>query len=212
MKTYEGSPWHADEDEEPEENRTLQFRLSTIFSITVIASVLTAFLSRHGNDLILAGAVSMVASLVFGLAVGYVRPPLADRVFWGVVVAAMMEVVCATVILFDHGRGIYAWPIAAGFAAVTAANSGKRFQRMFVAAATSGAIISIYAFSTTDNPLDVLAIVACAAIGGALLAILIESMSWLEQTYKIPSSLTGLGLVLAAIVFSVIGKHVIPGW
>ena len=196
----------------PEEGRTLQFRLSTIFAITLIASVLTAFLSFHGNDLVLAGAVTMFASLLFGLAVGSVRPPLFDRAYWGVVIAAMMEVVCATVILFDHDKGIYAWPLAAGFAAVTAAGNGQRFRRMLVAAVTSGTIVAIYALSTSATTLEVLAIVACAAIGGALLAILIESVDSLERTQKFSQAAIGLGLVLAAIMFSFVGKHVIPGW
>jgi len=74
-------------DESPPESQpqeSVQFRLSTIFVLTLIASILAAFLSPRGNDLMLAGVISVVGSALFALVVGYVRPPLANRVFWGV--------------------------------------------------------------------------------------------------------------------------------
>ena len=108
-----------------------------------------------------------MASLLFGFAVGSLRPPVVERVFWGVVVAAMMQTVCATVILFDHDKGIYAWPLAAGFAAVPAASDGYRIRRMLLAAAISGTVITIYMLSTTAALYEILANVVCALIGGA---------------------------------------------
>ncbi|HUS39782.1 MAG TPA: hypothetical protein VMX74_10050, partial [Pirellulales bacterium] len=69
----------------PATDKTLQFRLSTLFVLTLIASILAAFLSSLGSDMMLAGAVTIVASLLFAMAVGSFRPPLVDRIFWGVV-------------------------------------------------------------------------------------------------------------------------------
>ncbi|HUS38834.1 MAG TPA: hypothetical protein VMX74_05260, partial [Pirellulales bacterium] len=118
----------------------------------------------------------------------------------------------AKVILFDHDKGIYAWPLAAGFAAVTAASNSHRFRRMFLAAVMSGTVIAFYIMSTSAMAIVMLASVACAAIGGALLSLLIEVVGWLERTRKIPQPAIGLALVLAAIGFSLVAKHVIPGW
>ncbi len=61
--------------------KSVQFRLSTIFVLTLVAGILAAFLSPRGNDLMLAGLVTTVTSLIFAILVGYVRPPLVDRVF-----------------------------------------------------------------------------------------------------------------------------------
>jgi hypothetical protein len=194
------------------DKKALQFRLSTIFVLTLVAGVLAAFLSPRGNDLMVAGAFTTVGSLLFALAVGSIWPPLIDRVFWGVVVAAMMQAVCATVILFDHDKGIYAWPLAAGVAAVMAAGGSNRFGRMMIASAMAGGIIALYMIIAGGTAIAIGANVACAAIGGALLAILVEFVGWMERTRKIPQPAIGLALVLAAIGFSLIASKVVPGW
>jgi branched-subunit amino acid transport protein len=191
--------------------KSVQFRLSTIFVLTLVAGILAAFLSPHGNDLMLAGLVTTVTSLIFALAVGYVRPPLVDRVFWGIVVAAMMQAVCANVILLDR-TGIYAWPLVAGFAAVAAAGTSNRYGRMLLAAATAGLIIFAYIAWLGASNVLILAYVTCASVGGALLTILVDVTKWLEQTRRIPPPAIGLALVLAAIGFSVVAPTVIPGW
>ena len=199
-------------DANPQGDVVPRFRLSSLFVMTLIAAILTAFLNSHGRDLVLAGVVTMAACLLFGLAVGYVRPPGMRRLFWGVVIAAMIEVVCATVVLFDHDKGIYAWPLAAGFAAVVVAGEGSRWLRMIAGGVTAASLIAIYALTTNATTIDLLAIVACAAIGGALLALMIELVGWVERVTVISHPAIGLALVLAAIGFSLVGKQLIPGW
>jgi len=196
----------------PTETSRLQFRLSTLFVVTLVAGVLAAFLRPRGHDLMMAGAITSSASLLFALIVGAVRPPIVERLFWGIVVAAMMQVVSATVILFDHQMGIYAWPLAAGFAAVVAVGQWSRAGRMTIAALVASTIIATYVLIAGGSIAVVAAIVACAAIGGALLAILIELVGRLEQIRKIPQSAIGLAMVLAAIGFSLVADNVIPGW
>lgn len=203
-------------DEAPNEQpsqpaESVQFRLSTIFVLTLVAGILAAFLNPRGNDMMLAGLVTTTASLIFAFAVGYIRPPLVDRIFWGIVVAAMMQAVCANVILLDRS-GIYAWPLVAGFAAVAASGNSNRYGRMIIAAATAGLIILAYiAWLGASNAL-ILAYVTCASVGGALLTILVDVTKWLEQTRRIPQPAIGLALVLVAIGFSVVAPKVIPGW
>ena len=205
----------ADQSPPTESNATgqrpLQFRLSTIFALTLIASILAAFLRPRGNDLMLAGAVTTFCSLLFALVVGSFRPPRIDRVFWGVVVAAMMQAVCAEVILLDR-TGIYAWPLVAGFAAVAAAGNSNRYGRMILAAGTAGVIILAYIVWLGATTSVIIAYVACASIGAALLTFLIDVTKWLEQTRRIGQPAIGLGLVLAAIGFSVVAPRLIPGW
>ncbi len=203
-------------DEAPTEqsspsDKSIQFRLSTIFVLTLVAGILAAFLRPHGNDMMLSGLVTTVTSLIFALAVGYVRPPLVDRVFWGIVVAAMMQAVCANVILLDR-TGIYAWPLVAGFAAVAASGNSNRYGRMIIAAATAGLIIFAYIAWLGASNAVILAYITCASVGGALLTILVDVTKWLEQTRRIPQPAIGLALVLAAIGFSVAAPKVVPGW
>ncbi len=191
--------------------KAIQFRLSTIFVLTLIASILAAFLSPRGYDLMLAGLISVVGSAVFALFVGYVSPPLANRIFWGVVIAAMMQAVCAETTLLDRS-GIYAWPLAAGFAAVIAASPGSLYRRMVFAAAMAAIIIAGYVVSLGSTASVTIPHVACAGIGGALMAILIAAVNWLEQERRIPQPAVGLVLVLGAMAFALAAPRVIPGW
>lgn len=190
----------------------LQFRLSTIFVLTLIATVLAAFLSPRGNDMLLAGFVTTVASLLFGLVVGMIRAPLVDRIFWGVTVAAMMQAVCAEVILLDRQLEIYAWPITAGFAAVVSAGRSNLYFRMIASAATAGTLIAAYVVWVSSTPIVIVSYVACAAIGGALLNILVDGVGWLERVGRIPQPAVALALVLGAIGFSLAAPKLIPGW
>lgn len=192
-------------------DKSIQFRLSTIFVLTLVAGILAAFLSPHGNDMMLAGLVTTLTSLIAALVVGFVRPPLVDRVFWGIVVTAMMQAVCANVILLDR-TGIYAWPLVAGFAAVAASGNSNRYGRMIIAASTAGLIIFAYIAWLGGSNAVILAYITCASVGGALLTMLIDVTKWLEQSRHIPQPVIGLSLVLAAIGFSVVAPRVIPGW
>ncbi len=191
--------------------RAIQFQLSTIFVLTLVASILAAFLSPRGNDLMLAGMICVMGSLIFALVVGYLRPPLADRVFWGVVIAAMMQAVCAEVILLDRS-GIYAWPLAAGLAAVVAAGDASLVIRSVLSSLTAAAIIAVYVISLSVSNVAIVSNVVCAAIGGALLTCLIDVVQWTSHRRRIPQPAIGLVLVLAAIGFSVAAPKWIPGW
>lgn len=191
--------------------QSVQFRLSTMFVLTLIAGILAAFLSPRGNDLMLAGVITTASSLAFGLFVGSLFPPRLDRVFWGVVVAAMMQAVTANVILLDR-TGIYAWPIVAGFAAVSAAGQSNRYRRMVLAAVSAGSLIFGYISWLGANQGLILAYVTCASIGGALLVLLIDLTRWLRTSLRIPPPAIGLVLVLAAIGFSLAAPSTIPGW
>lgn len=188
----------------------IQFQLSTIFILTFIATIMAAFLNPRGSDLLLAGTVTVMANLGFALAVGKFRPPLADRVFWGIVVTAMMQVVCATVTLLDRS-GIYAWPILAGFAAVIAAGNACMYRRMVWSSVMAGSLISIYVLALAANEAAI-AYIICAAIGGCLLAIMVTFIRWAERRFRIPQPAIGLTMVLAAIGFSQVAPQVIPGW
>ena len=206
----------ADNSSQPDPNQSparegLQFRLSTIFVLTLVASILAAYLNPKGSDMLLAGLVTVASSLVFALAVGYFRVPQMDRVFWAVVVAAMMQAVAANVTLLDR-MGIYAWPIVAGFVATVAAGKSNMYFRMMVAATTSAVLIVPYVLSVDNDSPVVVSYVVCAAIGGALLTIMIDFVRWIEQRYRVAQPLIGLTLVIAAIGFSVFAPHVIPGW
>ena len=190
---------------------SIQFRLSTIFVLTLVAGILAAFLRPRGYDMMLAGMVTVITTLIFALAVGFVRPPLTDRVFWGIVAAAMMQAVCANVILLDR-TGIYAWPLVAGFAAVAAAGNSSRYGRMIVAAATAGFIISVYIAWLGASSGLIISYVTCASIGGVFLTLLVDVTKWLEKVRHIPQPAIGLALVLGAIGFSVVAPTIIPGW
>ncbi|GAA5509441.1 hypothetical protein [Novipirellula caenicola] len=195
----------------PQRDDLLQFRLSTIFVLTLIASILAAFLRPRGNDLMIAGMVSTISSLAFGVIVGKIRPPMMQRVFWGVVVAAMIQAVASNTILLDR-KGIYGWPIAAGFAAVVASGNSNLYRRMFQAAMVAAAVVAIYMASVPANATTSIANAICAAIGGALLAVLVEVVNAFQRKTHLPMPVTGLALVLAAIVFAVIAPIMIPGW
>ncbi|EMI20850.1 membrane protein [Rhodopirellula maiorica SM1] len=195
----------------PQRDELLQFRLSTIFVLTLIASILAAFLRPRGNDLMIAGMVTTISCLAFGMLVGKLRPPLMQRVFWGVVVAAMMQAVASNTILLDR-KGIYGWPIAAGFAAVVASGNSNLYRRMFQAAVAAATVVAIYMASVPANWTTSIANSICAAIGGALLAVLVEVVNWLQRKTHIPLPITGLALVLSAIVFAAIAPIMIPGW
>ncbi|GAA4460033.1 hypothetical protein GCM10023156_40430 [Novipirellula rosea] len=189
----------------------LQFRLSTIFVLTLIASILAVFLRPRGNDLMIAGMVSTISSLAFGMLVGKVRPPLMQRVFWGVVVAAMMQAVVSNTILLDR-KGIYGWPIAAGFAAVVAAGNSNLYRRMIQGAIAAATVVAIYMVSLPTDSITGFANTICAAIGGALLAVLVDVVNFLQRRTTVPLPITGLALVLVAMAFATVAPTLIPGW
>jgi hypothetical protein len=189
----------------------LQFRLSTIFVLTLVATVLAAYLSPLGNDLLLAGLTSAVVSLVVAFAVGSIRPPLVDRVFWGMVVAAMMQAVCADIDKLDRLE-IFAWPITAGVAAVFAVGCDNMYRRMVLAGLAAGLCFAGFATNINASTTILALNVICAVIGGALLAVMITLISWLEKRYKLPQPAIGLVMVLSAIGFAIVAPVWIPGW
>ncbi|TWU02657.1 hypothetical protein [Stieleria varia] len=201
----------SSDDSTADTETALQFRLSTLFVVTLAATILAAFLNPRGEDHMMAGAVATVAAMALGFLVGTWFPPRAERVFWGMVIAAMMQAVAAEVILYDR-KGILAWPLAAGFAAVFAASRSGLYRRMIYGAATSSAVIGIYMGVVRAPSSVVIAVVGSAAIGGALLPVLIEMVRWIETRYRIPQPAIGLTLVIAAIGFSVAAPRLIPGW
>lgn len=211
---HSDNPVHSEDSvhsENPVATAGLQFRLSTIFVLTLVASILAAFLNPKGSDMLLAGMATTAVSLLFALVIGYFRSSIADRVFWAVVVAAMMQAVAANVILLDRS-GIYAWPIVAGFAAAIAAGKSNLYFRMLAASATAAVTIIPYVVSLEPKAPVILSYVTCAAIGGALLTIMIDLVRWAEQKHRIPQPAIGLTLVIAAIGFSVLAPQLIPGW
>ena len=189
----------------------LQFRLSTIFVLTLIATLLAAFLNPRGSDLLLAGAITVTSCLVIALIIGKLFPPLVDRVFWGVVVAAMMQAVTAYVTLLDRA-GIFAWPIVAGLAAIVAAGQSNLYRRMLLAAITGGTAIVPYVVPLSFDHTVTAAFVVCAAIGGALLAAMVDTVRWLEKRYRISQPVIGLTLVVGAMAFSYSAKQLVWGW
>ena len=189
----------------------LQFRLSTIFVLTLVATLLAAFLNPRGSDLLLAGVITVTACFAIGLIIGKLCPPMVDRVFWGVVVAAMMQAVTAHVTLLDRA-GIFAWPMVAGLSAIAASGKSHLYRRMLLAAVTGGITITPYVVPLSFDHTVTAAFVCCAAIGGALLAALIESVRWLEKRYRISQPMIGLALVVAAMAFSYSAKQLIWGW
>ncbi len=197
---------------EAERNKkTLQFRLSTIFVLTLVATVLAAFLSPRGNDLLLSGMLTAVGAATFALAVGYFWPPLVDRVFWAIVVTAMMQAVCAEVDLLARLE-IFAWPATAGVAAAMAVGHRNLYIRMVMSGLAAGLCFAAFATQIDARLADLVMNIVCATIGGALLAVLISVIQWLEEKYRLPQPAIGLVMVLAAIVFAVLAPRMIPGW
>lgn len=188
-----------------------QFRLSTLFVVTLAATILAAFLNPRGHDHMLAGSIAVVLSMVLGFLVGIRFPPQAERVFWGMVVAAMMQAVCAEVILYDR-RGVLAWPIAAGVAAVFVAARSGLYRRMVLGAGTASCVIAGYTLLAGAPAVVAGAMIACAAIGGALMTVLVDVVRWAETRFRVPQPAIGLSLVLCAIAFSVTAPRIFPGW
>ncbi len=190
---------------------SIQFRLSTIFVLTLVAAILAAFLSNRGNDLLLAGLVTTTTSMVFALLVGYRYGAMMDRVFWGIVAAAMMQAVCATAYLLDRS-GIYAWPVAAGFVATMAAAPSGRYRRMAKGALMAILVIGLYTIAFNSTGAVLLGNLISAGCGGALIALLIEIVQEIERYRRVPLPFVGLILVLGAIAVSILAPRVIAGW
>ena len=188
-----------------------QFRLSSLFLVTLAASILAAFLNPRGQQHMLAGALAVSIAMALGWAIGTISPPRSDRIFWGMVITAMMQAVCAEVILMDP-RGVIAWPLCAGVAAVFVASRANIYRRMLVGAAVAAIVILVYTIIIAVPSHVMVPVVACAAIGGALMTVLVEIARWSEMRYRIPQPVVGLTLVIGSIFFSVTASHWIPGW
>jgi hypothetical protein len=84
--------------------------------------------------------LTAVGAAMFALAVGYFWPPLVDRVFWAIVVTAMMQAVCAQVDLLARLE-IFAWPATADVAAAMAVGHRNLYIRMTLSLPFSGEIV-----------------------------------------------------------------------
>ena len=189
----------------------IQFRISTLLIVTLAATIHAAFLNPRGPEHMLACCVAVSVSVSAGFILGRLRGRTVERMFWGMVIAAMMQAVCANVILY-HRLGTYAWPVAAGLAAVVTADDSNRYLRMILGGVTSGAVVAIYFAIVGAGGSVMLPMVSCAAIGGALLTVLIEFFQTVEAKTRIPQPAIGLSLLLASIAFSQLAPTLIPGW
>lgn len=198
---------------QPEESGqpAIQFQLSTIFVLVLISGIMSAFLQSRGEENIPAALATVTVIAIFAIAVGSFRPPLTDRLFWGIVVTAMMQAIAAEVVLLDR-FGVLGWPICAGIAAVCAAGRTTLYPRMIIGAIPAGIAMAIYSL-TFEAPVHAKAMnVVSATIGGALLGMLIELILWVQSKRILPQPAIGLALVLGGIVFAVTAPKIIPGW
>jgi hypothetical protein len=182
-----------------------------VFVLTLIASILAAYLSSRGEDLIPAGLLTVGTVAILAGVIGYFWPPLTDRIFWGIVVTAMMQAMTAQVILLDRS-GIYGWPLTAGIAAVLAAGHTSLYPRMAAGAVAAGLSMTLFMLLIEAPTNAKMMNVISAAIGGALLGVLIQWFKWIDQKKIIPQPVVGLILVLAAIAFSQLAPRIVPGW
>jgi hypothetical protein len=193
------------------ESKPIQFRLSTLMIMNLVAGIVIAYMRPQGTDLFLAAAVSIFFGGLFGLTIGRWQGLLVQRTFWGVTAPAMMLILVAKVDLYDRIE-IYLWPILAAVAVVLAIGERSRYLRMILASVIPAsammaamAFISVCREAIVPNGLVV-------AIGGALSVLLVDLVRGVDQFRSDLYPWIGLALVLMSIAASETLPKWIPGW
>ena len=190
---------------------TIQFHLLSIFIVTMLASIVSGYLSSHSEHLVPVGIITISVTGSIAALIGVLWPPLMNRLFWAMVVTAMVQTVTAGVILLSE-YSFYGWPITAGLGAIAAAESTSLYPRMLKSSLVVATSMTCFVLIIEAPLAAKIANVVTASIGGALLGAMIESFVWVERKQWATQPIIGFSLITATIVFSAMAPHLIPGW
>jgi hypothetical protein len=192
-------------------SQPIQFRLSTLMIMNLVAGIVIAYMRPQGTDLFAAAALGVILGGLFGLTIGRWQGQVVQRTFWGITAPAMMLILVAKVDLSDR-REVYVWPIVAAVVVVQAIGDRSRYVRMLLASLLPEILMIAAMAGIGANREVVLLNGLMAAIGGALSVILVDLVRGMEHFRSDLYPWVGLGMVLLTIAAAETLPRWIPGW
>jgi hypothetical protein len=196
----------------PKASRPFQFGLQAALAVTLLLALLFGYLRPYGAGAVATcGLVVLIAALVGGLG-GAVAGKNLDPMFWSVIGAVFAYLAVVGFALY-HWSSQYVWPLVGMVAGTTvgAIGQGRPVRRMAFGSLAATAVFAIYMLLLFGLNPDLGYELLCAALGGALLGLLVEIVERFERTTSIPRYLLAVGFVVAAILGHWIVPRIIPG-
>lgn len=179
-----------------------QFGLQAVLWTTVLLGLTLAYLRQFELMIVLQlGAAAVLLALAFGLALSPLGHGLREGFFWS---AAISAAAYFATLGQAESKPFFAiaW-IAVGAAAGACSGvvpAGRRAVRIAASAAIAAVIMLALApwlpVSAIERRFDI----ACAPLIGALVAVLVELIHWLEQRWYAPRYVTACWLLAAVLL------------
>ncbi|MBC8354755.1 MAG: hypothetical protein H8E66_22475 [Planctomycetes bacterium] len=169
---------------------------------TFVVALALGYLRRFNSPALFASAAMVIAAaVVIGGLIGWSAGRIGDATYWSVVIAAATflsvagDLAAPSVFRFSWS----AVGIIAGAACGTVA-AGHLLRRVIVGASASGIAMLLCSTAMSVHDLEWIFDLICAPIVGALVAVLIELILWLERHSYSPRYITASWLLCAVIV------------
>ncbi len=188
--------------------RRPQFGIAAMLWSTLVVALALGYLRQIGSPAVIGSAAGVLAlAVIVGAMMGWVTDRLADATYWSVIVSTAAFISVAGDLAAQPSFR-YAWAAVGIFAGASCgAIAPQRLRRrMLVGAIASGVAMAVCSLVMTDHDLEWIFDLLCAPIIGALVAVLIELILWLERKSYSPRYITASWLLGAVIV----GNMLVP--
>ena len=178
-----------------------RFGIAALMWSTLAIALALGYLRQFQSlALIATGGTVVIAAVFAGLVIGGPARRIADAMYWAAVVstAAFLSVAGEAAV---PNAFQFAWAfVGVGCGAVGGIFERKRLARRAAWCAIAGGSVML-AFVATSITHDVEALfdLVCAPVVGALVAVLIELILWIEEHHRLPRYITASWLLCAVI-------------
>ncbi len=188
--------------------RRPQFGIAAMLWTTLVIALALGYLRQIGSPAVIGSAAGVLAAAVLvGGIVGWMTNRIADSMYWAVIVstAAFLSVAGD---LAAQSSFRYAWAAVGIFAGAACGSIAPQRvgRRILVGAIAGGAAMLLCSLAMPIHDLEWMFDLLCAPIIGALVAVLIELILWLERQSYSPRYITASWLLAAVIV----GNMLVP--
>ena len=189
-----------------------QFKLSALFWFTFAIGVGLAYLQRMDSpDIVIGGLLSLVIGLVLGGTIGLITGRLMDGLFWGTLIASFGYIsVASDPIGRPNQRLVWAavGAVAGALGSTIAPKNNLRSLAIAALAAGLGAGLVMWAYAAIEPEpyFDMKFDLFAAPIIGAIVAVFMRLILWLESQHQMPRYMTATWLLAVVIIGNLLAR------
>lgn len=185
-----------------------QFGISAMLWATFAVALALGYLRQFDSpDVFVSGAIVLATAVLVGGLIGWPVGRIGDSMYWAVVIAAAAFLSVAGELAAPLAFR-YAWSSVGMMAGAACGAIAPRqlVRRVMIGAAAGGGAMLVCSTAMPVRDLEWWFDLICAPMVGALVAVLIELIFWLERQSYAPRYITASWLLCAVIV----GNMLVP--